>query len=136
MQKYLEQNTNEKQIQWISKHGVENKDSQEQNKLIPSSKKRKKRKKEVFISNETKVDIEIDLHNESIPEAIAKVEMEINVHLKTQFKKIKIIHGKSNSSIQSIGYQIENHIQTKWKKYIVNFYQEPYNEGSTIIILK
>ena len=131
-----------RQFAWLEKNPVENKDllskpsiSAKKNCLSRISNKKKKNTKAPY-HTKFKVDSEIDLHGFDIERAMVKVEREMEALISASYTSMRVIHGHSNSSKESIKSVLLWHLKTKWNQKINRFFQEPHNPGSTCILLK
>ena len=130
------------QLKWLNTHRVEDKDAQEIirsnfNKIPYQDKKKKRKNKQTsHFKDEISVDLEIDLHGDTIDEAMAKVELNIQSMKKAGYKKLRIIHGIGKNAPHSIAWNLNHLLEGKWKNLLEHFYHENGNEGATLIILR
>ncbi len=81
------------------------------------------------------IDEEIDLHGLAVDEAMAEVESVINRHRMAKSATVRIIHGKSSGTQNSIKGALHRNLQSRWRNQIQNFRTEPGNPGATLILL-
>jgi DNA-nicking Smr family endonuclease len=142
----MEEDDDKKAIQfaWLEKNGVENKDaslhssthSNKAKQLRSSRKQNKGQQSRASYHTELEVDLEIDLHGFHIDDAMVEVAVQIDSLRSAGYTSMRVIHGYSNSSQESIRSALLLHLKSKWNKKVERFFQEPHNHGATCIILK
>lgn len=73
----------------------------------------------------------LDLHGETYETSRVLTKMFINDAIKTQDKKLVIIHGKGLGIVKEAVYS-----ELKINKYVKNYYTDNFNDGMTIVELK
>ncbi len=124
----------QKQLDYLNRFGVHNKDSESTPPPVYGKKKKTKTRKSSV--TETSVDSEIDLHGLSLEEAKAEIEFEINCLLKSGRDKLRIIHGGNMKRRVPMRRTVELLLQGPLKKHILRTFRDHYNFGSIIAILK
>ena len=81
------------------------------------------------------IDEEIDLHDMTVDEAMAYVELALERHRKAKSANLRIIHGKSSGGVNSIKGALHRNLETRWRNRIQKFRSEPGNPGATLILL-
>jgi DNA-nicking Smr family endonuclease len=84
----------------------------------------------------TRVDLEIDLHGLTIEVALNRVSALLKRSDLGGGKVIRLIHGHSNSSDDSIRVQLNRMLTGPWQPRLRDCYSEPKNPGSTLIVLE
>lgn len=79
------------------------------------------------------VEEELDLHGMAIDEAMAQVELALARWRIRPGACIRIIHGKSSGSRDSIKGMLRHNLETRWKGKVATFRQEPANPGATLV---
>ena len=79
------------------------------------------------------VEEELDLHGLAIDEAMAQVEMALARWRNRPGACIRVIHGKSSGTRDSIKGMLRLNLETRWKGKVATFRQEPANPGATLI---
>lgn len=79
------------------------------------------------------VEEELDLHGLAIDEAMAQVELAMARWRNRPGACIRVIHGKSSGSRDSIKGMLRHNLETRWKGKVAAFRQEPANPGATLI---
>jgi DNA-nicking Smr family endonuclease len=79
------------------------------------------------------VDEELDLHGLAIDEAMAMVELAFARWRNRPGACIRIIHGKSSGTRDSIKGMLRHNLETRWKGKVDAYRQEPANPGATLI---
>ena len=97
--------------------------------------KKSKRKKRSPIIKEKIADSEIDLHGLSAEEAICKVELELELAEKNNWKSIRIVHGIGEKSGGVIRRILEKKFKSEWSSRVVEYKYERNNRGSSLAIL-
>ena len=101
----------QEQIKWVNEHMTPNIDQHDVHPKTSTTQKKSLKTKKQSFSLQTFVDDELDLHNHHIDEALFQVKNFLEISLKSHFKTIRIIHGFSNTSIQSIRHQVLRELQ-------------------------
>ena len=79
------------------------------------------------------VEEELDLHGLAIDEAMAQVEMALARWRNRPGACIRVIHGKSSGTRDSIKGMLRHNLETRWKGKVAAFRQEPANPGATLV---
>ena len=79
------------------------------------------------------VEEELDLHGLAIDEAMAQVELALARWRNRPGACIRIIHGKSSGTRDSIKGMLRHNLETRWKGKVAGFRQEPANPGATLV---
>lgn len=79
------------------------------------------------------VEEELDLHGLAIDEAMAQVEMALARWRNRPGACIRVIHGKSSGTRDSIKGMLRHNLETRWKGKVATFRQEPANPGATLV---
>jgi DNA-nicking Smr family endonuclease len=79
------------------------------------------------------VEEELDLHGLAIDEAMAQVEMALARWRNRPGACIRVIHGKSSGTRDSIKGMFRHNLETRWKGKVAAFRQEPANPGATLV---
>src|SRR5262245_20340159 len=82
---------------------------------------------------ETTVEEEIDLHGLAIDEAMVQVELALARWRNRPGSCIRIVHGQSSGSKDSIKGMLRWNLETRWKNRVRTFRQEPGNPGATLV---
>jgi DNA-nicking Smr family endonuclease len=82
---------------------------------------------------ETTVDEEIDLHGLAIDEAMVQVELALARWAKRPGACLRVIHGQSSGTRDSIKGALRRNLETLWKNKVQSFRQEFANPGSTLV---
>ena len=82
------------------------------------------------------IDYELDLHDCTIDEAMAKVEQEITALSQAGYKTLRVIHGNSSRGVNTIKSQLRINLNSRWKKWVDGYKSDLFNQGITIIMLK
>ncbi|MDQ3003248.1 MAG: Smr/MutS family protein [Fibrobacterota bacterium] len=84
---------------------------------------------------ETPVDEEIDLHGLAIDEAMVQVELALARWGKRPGACLRIIHGQSSGTRDSIKGALRRNLESSWKNKVRSFRQEFANPGSTLVLV-
>ncbi|HKP94676.1 MAG TPA: Smr/MutS family protein [Fibrobacteria bacterium] len=79
------------------------------------------------------VEEEIDLHGLAIDEAMVQVELALARWRHRPGACLRVIHGQSSGSKDSIKGALRRNLETRWKGRIRLFRQEPGNPGATLV---
>jgi DNA-nicking Smr family endonuclease len=79
------------------------------------------------------VEEELDLHGLAIDEAMAQVEMALARWRNRPGACIRVIHGKSSGTRDSIKGMFRHNLETRWKGKVAAYRQEPANPGATLV---
>jgi DNA-nicking Smr family endonuclease len=82
---------------------------------------------------EIAVEEEIDLHGLAIDEAMVQVELALARWKNRPGSCIRIVHGQSSGSKDSIKGMLRWNLETRWKNRVRAFRQEPGNPGATLV---
>ncbi|GEM_PF-1502608 len=82
---------------------------------------------------QAQVDEEIDLHGLAIDEAMVLVEQALARWRNRPGACIRIIHGKSSGTKDSIKGMLRLNLETRWKNRVRSFRQEPANPGASLV---
>jgi DNA-nicking Smr family endonuclease len=81
------------------------------------------------------VDEEIDLHGQSIAEALVAVELALARHHGRPGAILRLIHGHSSGNVGSIRGALHRNLETVWRRQVKSFRPEPGNPGATLVLL-
>lgn len=84
---------------------------------------------------ETPVDEEIDLHGLAIDEAMVQVGLALARWGKRPGACLRIIHGQSSGTRDSIKGALRRNLESLWKNKVRSFRQEFANPGSTLVLV-
>ncbi|MDB5106226.1 MAG: Smr domain [Fibrobacteres bacterium] len=87
------------------------------------------------IRAEAAVEEEIDLHGLAIDEAMVQVELALARWRNRSGACIRVIHGKSSGTRESIKGMLLHNLETVWKGKVRTFRQEFGNPGSSLVFL-
>lgn len=77
----------------------------------------------------------LDLHGLAIDEAMVQVELALERWRNRPGACLRVIHGQSSGSRDSIKGTLRRNLETAWKNRIRSFRQEPANPGATLILI-
>jgi DNA-nicking Smr family endonuclease len=84
---------------------------------------------------EAPVEEEIDLHGLAIDEAMVQVELALARWRNHPGACLRIIHGKSSGTKDSIKGTLRHNLETRWKNKVRTFRQEIANPGACLVFL-
>ncbi len=125
------------QLEWMSRNPIPKKDLLDPNLLKGKNGARSKKRIVTKIRHriEEAVDEEMDLHGLTIDEAIAQVELWLEQFSHLPGARLRVVHGRSGHSRDTIRGRIYWCAKTVWKGKLKAYYQEPHNSGATILVL-
>ena len=82
-----------------------------------------------------KVDGELDLHGQTISQALGAVNRFLQRSDLRNGSVWRVIHGQSNSSEDSIKAQLHHLLRSCGSRRLSDYYLEPLNPGSTLLII-
>lgn len=82
-----------------------------------------------------KVDLELDLHGLTIEAALARVQSFLNSDKMRAGMVIRLIHGRSNRSDDSIRTQVKRFLEVRYQSSLSDVYEEPANPGATLMVV-
>jgi DNA-nicking Smr family endonuclease len=122
------------QLAWLKNNHVFDKDA-----AAPPKKdvhvKKLKNKKRSAMQKEAAADSEIDLHELGLEEALCKVELELELAKKNNWKSIRIVHGIGEKSGGIIRKILEQKFRSEWSVWVSQYRRERNNRGSSLAIL-
>ncbi len=83
-----------------------------------------------------RADLELDLHGLTIEVALNKVMALLRRKDLRGGTVVRIIHGRSNTSDDSIRVQVGRMLNGPWMHRLRDVYGEPKNPGATLIVLE
>jgi DNA-nicking Smr family endonuclease len=81
------------------------------------------------------IDEDLDLHGLAIDEAMVQVEQALARYRRGVSACIRIIHGKSSGTHDSIKGSLRRNLETRWSNRIRSFRPESGNPGATLVFL-
>lgn len=78
---------------------------------------------------------DLDLHGLAIDEAMVQAELALARWRNRPGACIRIIHGKSSGTRESIKGALKHNLETRWKNRVASFRQEAANPGATLVFL-
>jgi len=126
--------TSSVQLDWLRNHSVFDKDAASPPVRNVHVKKDKKKKKNIAIK-ETSANSEIDLHGLGVEEALCKVELELELAKKNNWKRIRIVHGIGAKSGGVIRKVLEQKFRSEWSFWVSEYRFERNNRGSSLAVL-
>jgi len=123
------------QLLWLESHTVFDKDAAATPVRNVQVKKYKSKKKRATHQKEILADSEIDLHELGLEEALCKVELELELAKKNNWKSIRIVHGIGEKSGGIIRKMLELKFRTEWCNRVSEYRRERSNRGSSMAIL-
>lgn len=84
---------------------------------------------------EPSVEEELDLHGLAIDEAMAQVELALARWRNRPGACLRVIHGQSSGTRESIKGMLRRNLETRWKSQVRVFRQELGNPGATLVFL-
>jgi DNA-nicking Smr family endonuclease len=82
---------------------------------------------------EVTVDEELDLHGMAVDEALAAVDQMLARHRGRPGSVLRVVHGHSNSSPDSIRKRLRLALDTVWKRRVNRYRIDFHNPGATLI---
>ena len=82
-----------------------------------------------------KVDGELDLHGQTVSQALGAVNRLLQRSDLRNGSVWRVIHGHSNNSEDSIKSQLHPLLRSRWSRRLSDYYLEPLNPGSTLLII-
>ena len=127
-------NVSPEQLAWLQNNFVFDKDA-----AMPPVKnvhiKKTKNKKKNSAIKESIADSEIDLHGLGLEEAACKVELELELAKKNNWKRIRIVHGVGEKSGGVIRKMLEKKFLSQWSCQVIEYRCEKNNRGSSLAVL-
>ena len=121
------------QIAWLENNNVWDKDAANPPAKKVHVKKIKKKGKKIS-AKEILADAEIDLHELGVEEALCKVELELELAKKNNWKRIRIVHGIGEKSGGAIRKILEQKFRSEWS-WVSEYRYERNNRGSSLATL-
>jgi len=122
------------QLAWLRNNNILDKDATALPIKNVHVRKNKKKKKGVAIK-EKPADSEIDLHGLNLEEALFKVELELELAKKNNWKSIRIVHGIGEKSGGVIRKVLEQKFRSEWSVWVSEYRHERNNRGSSLAVL-
>lgn len=126
-----------KQLDWVDSNPVQDKDFDNPNEFESQFKKLKHKKQN---SNkhlpDVEVDWKIDLHGDTIEEAEFHIYEAFDLCIKSNYTRLRIIHGGSVDRIAPIQRRLLSLLNGELKVHIKNWKYDENNTGSTVIYLQ
>lgn len=126
--------TSSVQLAWLRNHSVFDKDAAKEPVRDVHRKKDKKKKKNAIVK-ETPANSEIDLHGLGVEEALCKVELELELAKRNNWKRIRIVHGIGEKSGGVIRKVLAQKFRSEWSSWVSEYRFERNNRGSSLAIL-
>jgi len=126
--------TSSVQLAWLRNNSVFDKDAATLPVKNVHIKKSRKKKKNAIIK-ETPADSEIDLHGLGVEEALCKVELELELAKKNNWKRIRIVHGIGEKSGGIIRKVLVQKFRSEWSAWVSEYRFERNNRGSSLAVL-
>lgn len=120
---------------YIQQNGVPNKDKYREDDKKPYPKKKPPERRGSG-PIEIRVDRELDLHEMTVDEAIANLEITLEEMNFTHSKILRIIHGGGFGKYGPVKKYIDRHLNGPLRSKISSKRKEGHNSGATIIFLK
>jgi len=122
------------QLDWLKNNNILDKDAAALPVKNVHVKKNRKNKRSVAVK-EKPADSEIDLHELGVEEAICKVELELELAKKNNWKCIRIVHGIGEKSGGVIRKVLEQKFRSEWSIWVSEYRHERNNRGSSLAVL-
>ena len=123
------------QLAWLESNHIFDKDAAMPPVRDVHVKKIKKKKSNAAFA-EPAADSEIDLHGMALEEALCKVELELELAKKNNWKCIRIVHGIGEKSGGVIRKVLEKKFRSEWSGFVSEYRHEKSNRGSSLAVLK
>ena len=92
-----------------------------------------KRKPSVPVLYDFVVEEEFDLHGMAVDEAMAAAEQLLERHRGKPGTIVRLVHGHSNSSPDSIRKSLHRNLATVWKRRVKRYRLDFHNPGATLV---
>lgn len=124
-------------LDWLRTHHLPDKDAQAavQPAAIPKSRIAQRTSRNPAAWDFPFPELEIDLHNHTVDEALARIEEAMDVMEKARFTCLRIVHGGGNPGYGPIKRALDRQFRTVWKHRVIFYRTEPDNMGSSLIKL-
>jgi DNA-nicking Smr family endonuclease len=122
------------QLAWLQNNCVFDKDAAALPVKNVHSKKTKKKNRKAS-KEEPLADVEIDLHELGLEEAMCKVELELELAKKNKWRRIRIVHGIGEKSGGIIRKALEQKFRSEWSNLVSQYRYERNNRGSSLATL-
>jgi DNA-nicking Smr family endonuclease len=122
------------QLTWLKNNSILDKDAAALPVKDVHVKKNKNKKKSIAVK-EKPADSEIDLHELGVEEALCKVELELELAKKNNWKRIRIVHGIGEKSGGVIRKVLEQKFRSEWSVWVSEYRHERNNRGSSLAVL-
>jgi dsDNA-specific endonuclease/ATPase MutS2 len=122
------------QMAWLENNRIFDKDAAAPPKRNVHVKKYKAKKKHA-IASEPHADSEIDLHGFGVEEALCKIELELELAKKNNWKRLRIVHGIGEKSGGVIRKVLEKKFRSEWSVWVSEYRYERNNRGSSLAVL-
>jgi DNA-nicking Smr family endonuclease len=122
------------QLAWLQNNRVIDKDAA----TVPVKNvhtKKIKGKRRRAVVEEPVADSEIDLHGLCVEEALCKVELELELAKRNNWKHIRVVHGIGEKSGGIIRKVLEKKFSTEWSNRVSVYRYERNNRGSSLATL-
>ena len=129
-----EQDISPEQITWLKNNRIFDKDAAAPPKRNVHIKKYKTKKRHA-IASEPNADSEIDLHGFGVEEALCKIELELELAKKNNWKRLRIVHGIGEKSGGVIRKVLEKKFRSEWSVWVSEYRYERNNRGSSLAVL-
>jgi DNA-nicking Smr family endonuclease len=123
------------QLAWLENNHIFDKDAAAPPVRDVHVKKFKKKKKGRRQIEEPNADSEIDLHGMELEEAMCKVELELELAKKNNWKSLRIVHGIGEKSGGIIRKALEKKFRSEWSNKVSEYRHEKNNRGSSLAVL-
>lgn len=80
-------------------------------------------------------DLEIDLHNHTVDEALARIDDALLAMEKAGFRCLRVVHGGGNPGYGAIKRALDRQFRTVWRHRVSFYRTEPDNMGSSLLQL-
>jgi len=124
----------EAQLDWLRNNNIFDKDAAALPVKDYHVKKNRKKRKGAAVK-EKPANSEIDLHGLGVEEAIVKVELELELAKKNNWKCIRIVHGIGEKSGGVIRKVLEQKFRSEWSFFVKEYHHENGNRGSSLAVL-
>jgi DNA-nicking Smr family endonuclease len=124
-------------LDWLRNHFLPDKDQELSTAptALPKPSKGKRRSRNPAGWNLPEPDMEIDLHNLSVEEAVAKIEDLLEAMSRAGLTCLRIVHGGGNLGYGPIKKALDRNFRSVWKQRVRFYKTEPDNQGSSLAVL-
>ncbi|MDR0518227.1 MAG: Smr/MutS family protein [Fibromonadaceae bacterium] len=123
------------QLAWLENNRIFDKDAAALAIKKVHTKKIKKKKRAGRKIYEADADSEVDLHGLELEEALCKVELELELAKKNNWKHLRIVHGIGEKSGGVIRKTLEKKFRSEWNSKVSEYRYERNNRGSSLAVL-